>query len=98
VTPVLLLLNVVAGLLVGAQFPLAGRMLRRRRPEPGERAGMLYAVDLLGAFAASLLVSVALLPALGIVQTCLLVAGLKAGSLVLVATMSRGAGPARRKA
>ena len=89
VTPVLLLLNGMAGFLVGAQFPLASRMLRHRKPELGERAGMVYAVDLLGAFAASLLVSVVLLPALGIVQTCLLVAALKAGSMMLVATMMR---------
>jgi len=98
VTPVLLLLNAMVGLLAGAQFPLANRMLLHRRPEFGARARLLHAMDLLGAFASSLVVSAALLPGLGMVQTCPQVAGLKAGSLVLAASMSRGAGPARGKA
>ena len=89
VGPVLLLLNALAGFLVGAQFPLANRMYRRLRPDPSGTAGALYAADLVGAFAAALLVSVALLPALGIVQTCVLVAGLKLGSLGLVLAMRR---------
>jgi len=87
VGPALLLLNALAGFLVGAQFPLANRMYRRVRPEVSGTAGALYAADLVGAFVAALLVSVALLPALGIVQTCLLVAVLKAGSFALVLAM-----------
>jgi spermidine synthase len=89
VGPALFLLNALAGFLVGAQFPLANRMYRDVQPGWRGAAGVLYALDLLGAFAAALLVSVALLPALGIVQTCLLVAMLKAGSLALVLTMRR---------
>jgi len=89
VGPALLLLNAMAGFLVGAQFPLANKMYLRVHPELSGTAGALYAADLVGAFAAALLVSVALLPALGIVQTCLLVAVLKAGSLALVLAMGR---------
>ena len=59
---------------MGSQFPLANKMYLRTRPEVSGTAGALYAADLVGAFAAALLVSVALLPALGIVQTCLFVA------------------------
>jgi len=88
VGPTLLLLNALAGFLVGAQFPLANEMYLRVHPELSGTAGALYAADLVGAFAAALLVSVALLPALGIVQTCLLVAALKAGSLALVVAMA----------
>jgi len=87
VGPALLLLNALAGFLVGLQFPLANKMYLRVHPELSGTAGALYAADLVGAFAAALLVSVALLPALGIVQTCLLVAVLKAGSLALVLAM-----------
>jgi spermidine synthase len=57
------------------------------RASLGETAGILYASDLLGAFLGSLLVSIMLLPALGVLETCLLVVVLKLGSLVLVATM-----------
>jgi spermidine synthase len=87
VGPTLLLLNGLAGFLVGAQFPVANRVVRRQRIGRSDSAALLYALDLLGAFAAALLVSVALLPALGIVQTCLLVAGLKACSLALLLAM-----------
>jgi spermidine synthase len=80
VGPALMALNGLAGFLGGAQFPLANRMYRRIHPQVVGTAGLLYAADLVGACAAAVLVSVVLLPALGIVQTCLLVAALKAGS------------------
>jgi spermidine synthase len=85
VGPILLTLNALAGFLVGMEFPLASKMYLRA--SLSETAGILYASDLLGAFLGSLLVSVMLLPALGVLETCLLVAVLKLGSLVLVATM-----------
>lgn len=90
VGPALLALNALAGFLVGAQFPLANRIYRRAHPEVVGTAGLLYAADLTGACAAAVLVSVALLPTLGIVQTCLLVAALKAGSFLLVWSTKRG--------
>ena len=85
VGPTLLVLNALGGFLVGMEFPLANKMYLRR--SLSETAGVLYASDLVGAFLGALLVSVALLPALGIVETCLLVALLKLGSLALVATL-----------
>ena len=85
--PILFMLNALAGFLGGAQFSLANRMYLDVQPESSGTAGALYAADLAGAFAAASLISVVLLPALGIVQTCLLVAILKAGSLALVVTM-----------
>ena len=89
--PILLVLNTLAGFLVGMEFPLANKMYLR--VSVGEAAGqtatagILYASDLLGAFLGSLLVSVMLLPSLGLLETCLLVVVLKLGSFVLVATM-----------
>ncbi|MGA9347584.1 MAG: hypothetical protein WBW48_02105 [Anaerolineae bacterium] len=85
VGPILLALNALAGFLVGLEFPLASKMYLRA--SVSETAGILYASDLLGAFLGALLVSVMLLPALGVLETCLLVAVLKLGSLLLVATM-----------
>jgi len=85
---VLFLLNALAGFLVGAQFPLANRLwLKGRESQPG-REGALYASDLAGAFLGSILVSVLLIPVLGIVETCLLAGTLKLCSLLLFAVLS----------
>jgi len=91
VGPILLALNALAGFLVGTEFPLASKMYLKTSvgEAAGETAtaGILYASDLLGAFLGALLISVMLLPALGVLETCLLVVVLKLGSLLLVATM-----------
>ena len=81
---VLWALNGIAGALVGAQFPLANALWPGGR---SSRPGLLYACDLAGAFAGAIVVSVVLVPALGILGTCLLVAFLKVVSLTLVAAV-----------
>lgn len=83
VLPVLLAVNAGAGALVGAGFPLANRLVAG---EGSRAAGFLYAADLTGACVGAVLVGVVLVPALGVVETCLLVAAFKAGGLLLVAT------------
>ncbi len=83
----LLLLNVLAGFLVGALFPLANRVWRQDRGAEGATSGILYAADLVGAFAAAILVSVVLIPVIGIVETCLLAGLLEVSSLLLVMTL-----------
>ena len=93
VLPVLLLGNAGAGLLVGAEFPLANVLVNKRpgaasEPVPGSTAGYIYAMDLAGAFAGAIVVGVVLVPVVGMIGTGLLVATLKAGSLMLVATRS----------
>ena len=85
---ILLFLNAVAGFLVGSQFPLANRMWLKGREDLRGGAGLLYASDLVGAFLGSIAVSVVLIPVLGILETCLLAATLKLGSLLLVATLT----------
>jgi len=82
----LLGLNSVAGLLVGLEFPLANALYLPTSSQAGETAGVLYAADLAGACLGTLLVSVVLLPALGILETCVFLIALKLGSLALVAT------------
>ena len=84
---ILLFLNALAGFLVGSQFPLANRMWLKGREDRGGTAGVLYACDLVGAFLGSIVVSVVLIPVLGILETCLLAATLKLGSLLLVAVL-----------
>ena len=81
-------MNAVAGFLVGAQFPVANRVLFKDREVLGGTAGVLYASDLVGAFLGSIVVSVVLIPVLGILETCLLAAILKLGSLLWVATLT----------
>lgn len=61
------LLTVLIGALTGYEFPLAGKILFS---SPGETAGSLYAADLLGASLGALVVSLFVIPALGIYYTC----------------------------
>jgi len=83
----LLALNALAGFLVGSQFPLANKMWLKGREGLRGTTGALYASDLLGAFVGSVAVSVVLIPVLGILETCLLAAVLKLGSLLLVVSL-----------
>ncbi len=78
------LLTVVLAALVGAIFPLAGRI---DFESPGATASRLYTADYLGAALGALLVSTWLIPLMGVTAVCLLVAGLSAasGGVVLVA-------------
>ena len=80
-------MNALAGFLVGSQFPLASRMWIKGRQAVGGTAGLLYACDLAGAFVGSVVVSVVLIPVLGMLETCLLAAVLKLGSFSLVVTL-----------
>jgi len=93
--PALLVLNALAGLLVGCEFPLANRLVSKLRGGLKGASGLLYACDLAGAFVGSMLVSVALIPSLGILQTCVPVAALK---LISLAGVVVGGTVARKKA
>ena len=78
------LLNCAVGFFVGLEFPLAGRLLLRNRDRVGGVAGTLYASDLLGACIGSLLSSVWLIPLHGVMETCVVIAGINLASLVLL--------------
>jgi spermidine synthase len=80
---VLTALNALAGFLVGFQFPLANKIWMESRGDRKGVAGALYAWDLVGAFLGAIVVSVILIPVLGLLGTCLLAAMLKAGSFLL---------------
>ena len=85
----LLLMNIMAGICVGLEFPLANRLLLRQNERLARIAGYLYAVDLIGAFIASLAVPVLLIPIVGTLSTCWALVALKLGSLVLVRTLAK---------
>jgi len=80
----LLAANAAAGLLVGLEFPLAGRLAAAGDAD-SRAAGMLYAADLAGAMVGAACVAALLLPTLGLMGTVLLVALIKGGSLILAA-------------
>jgi len=98
VLPCLLASNGLVGVLVGSEFPLANQAISQLRQGLHGASGLLYACDLAGAFGGAVLVSVVLIPVLGIVQTCVAIAVLKLVSLVgvVIRTRSPLAPPALR--
>ena len=92
---ILFILNMTNGFLVGLEFPLANKIYLSSTATLGKEenrisyvAGTLYACDLLGAWMGALLASIILIPILGILTTCILVAMFKISSLILVITHS----------
>jgi spermidine synthase len=82
---VLFCMNVVAGFIVGSEFPLANREAAARDQEGSSIVGArFYALDLAGAWLGTLLVSVLLVPLVGICNTLLFLATLKVCSLYLL--------------
>ncbi|MFH0795544.1 MAG: spermine synthase [Candidatus Omnitrophota bacterium] len=89
-----LVLLFFTGSLIGMEFPLANKIYGRKNgsgtsKNPEESAGLLYGIDLLGGWVGGILGGFFLLPVLGLVNTCLLVAILKIGSLCLLLTLRR---------
>lgn len=78
------ILCVLNGVLAGIEFPIANRMYRRDVEWSIKTPGTLYALDLLGACLGALIVSIYLIPVLGIWQTCFLIICLKLASFVLI--------------
>jgi spermidine synthase len=81
-----LVLSLLAGLLIGMEFPLASKMhLGISRGDVGGTAGLLYGADLMGGWFGGIAGGVMLLPVMGLVETCLTVGVLKLASFFLVA-------------
>jgi spermidine synthase len=75
-------ISAVSGFLVGAEFPLANKLYQGKNLT--QTAGILYALDLVGSWVGALVTSVVLIPVIGIIQTCLLLAVIKLSSLLLI--------------
>jgi len=75
-TFIFFLLASVVGFLVGLEFPLANKIY--------QAAGLVYASDLFGAWIGALVVSVGLIPLIGVIQTLILLAVLKISSLTFL--------------
>jgi spermidine synthase len=79
---IFLLGSIVTGVTVGLEFSLAGLFFANGQGKIGEISGILYAADLIGAWAGALIAGVILVPVLGIQQTILGIGLLKLSSLV----------------
>jgi spermidine synthase len=92
---VFLILSVLSGILIGAEFPLANKIhLATSFQGKDERnfsrtAGLLYGSDLFGGWVGGIMGGVVLLPVLGLLKTCVIVVILKISSLIIVATSAR---------
>ncbi|MGD0335731.1 MAG: hypothetical protein ABSB18_01320 [Candidatus Omnitrophota bacterium] len=80
----------IAGLPLGLEFPLAGKIYLEGRNNTGEVAGLLYFLDLLGGWFAGLLAGVVLIPVLGVFATCMALALLKLSSVGLLFAAKNG--------
>ncbi len=80
-----LVLSLVAGMLIGFQYPLANKLHLRDKSGVSRTAGMLYASDLLGGWMGGIAGGVVLLPVMGVTGTCLTVALLKLTSCMIIA-------------
>lgn len=80
------LLALMVAVLVGLEFPLAGKVDFRT---VSDTAARIYTADYLGAALGALLVSTLLIPVVGMVQVCLLAAGLNLISGMVLCFVSR---------
>ena len=80
------LLILLLAVLVGAIFPLAGKI---DFLSPSATASRLYTADYLGAALGALLVSTWLIPLMGVASVCWLVAGLSAASGAVILMVPR---------
>jgi spermidine synthase len=85
-----LLMNLLSGFWVGLEFPLSSMIFTGSEEGVGRTAGILYASDLLGAWAGALLVGVIFIPVLGILLTCGGIILLKLASLALLSISEFG--------
>ncbi|MCM8757621.1 MAG: hypothetical protein NC903_00990, partial [Candidatus Omnitrophica bacterium] len=69
-------LSFISGYLVGLEFPLANKIYSQNKIY-SKTAGILYALDLAGAYFAALIVSIVLVPIVGILKTCFLLGLIK---------------------
>lgn len=83
---IFLITSFLCGTLVGFQFPMATKIYldsHLKKEIFGQTAGLLYAADLLGGFFGGLLGGIFFLPILGLKDTCIVMALIKASSLFL---------------
>ncbi|MCX5700337.1 MAG: hypothetical protein NTZ63_02190 [Candidatus Omnitrophica bacterium] len=81
------LLFFISGMLMGLEFPLAGKLYSSKEDKVGSTSGVLYACDLIGGWLAGIFAGVVFLPILGFFNACLLIVAFKLSSLLLLGTL-----------
>ncbi|MFO0795056.1 MAG: hypothetical protein U0586_13480 [Candidatus Brocadiaceae bacterium] len=81
----LILLIGIAGIMTGLEFPLVNKILIQSRRDIAMSAGATDSADHVGAFFRAILTGVVLLPILGVLGRCIILAALNTSSLVLLA-------------
>ena len=76
----ILFLTFLCGVLVGMQFPVANKLFLDKRSNFIRTAGVLYASDLIGAWAGGLAITLILIPVLGILNAAIFLLTIKLGS------------------
>ena len=76
-----MILVVITGVLVGLEFPIAGKLCLVRKGELGTAAGTVDSADHAGAFIGALLTGVLFVPLFGISGSCVIIAVLNLMSL-----------------
>jgi spermidine synthase len=84
-----LIISFICGLLIGAQFPLANKIYLKDDTSLSKTAGILYSSDLLGGWLGGVVGGVVLLPVLGLLGSCVVVALLKLCSFIIIAAHAR---------
>jgi predicted membrane-bound spermidine synthase len=75
-------LTLIAGFLGGVHFPLANKVYLGRREEIGRIGGLMNGIDLVGSAAGALIISVILLPIVGIAQGIFLIVALNLSAIL----------------
>jgi len=78
-----MILVVITGMLVGLEFPIAGKLYLMRKGELGTTAGTIESADHAGAFIGALLTGILFVPLFGILGSCIIIAVLNLMSLLL---------------
>jgi spermidine synthase len=77
-----LFFTLLCGSLVGAQFPVANKIYLNEPQNLTKTAGVIYASDLIGAWAGGILITLILIPILGIIETAIIIFTIKLGSTI----------------
>ena len=83
---ILVKISVFIGFIVGLEFPLTNKIYLERKHRGKVPANILYAVDMLGAFFGAILITVLLIPVLGIINTVIFIFLVKLSIFILLAT------------
>jgi spermidine synthase len=83
-TPLYMILCFLAGLLLGAEFPLAVSLYSEKGEESGFASGVVFCADLVGGVLAAVLAGVVLLPLLGVGHMLIALVVLKALSAIVL--------------